>query len=137
MAPDGGAVLRGRSRVTPAALGESPVPYDAGPVWMRVLPPAAMLVIGLWRITGPSYWRDEAATMSAVQRPFAELVRMLGHIDAVHGTYYMLIWVLVRLGGPGELVTRLPSALAMAGAAAAVAALAGGWRHRGPGWPPA
>ena len=123
MAPDGGAVLRRRSRVTPAAADEHPAPYDAGPIWMRVLPPAVMLVIGLWRITGPSYWRDEAATLSAVQRPFAELVRMTGHIDAVHGTYYMLIWVLVQLGGPGELVTRLPSALAMAAAAAAVAAL--------------
>jgi mannosyltransferase len=123
MAPDGGAVVRRRSRVTPAAADEDSASYDAGPIWMRVLPPAAMLVIGLWRITGPSYWRDEAATLSAVQRPFAELVRMTGHIDAVHGTYYMLIWVLVRLGGPGELVTRLPSALAMAASAAAVAAL--------------
>ena len=98
--PDGGpgAVLRGRSRVTPAGPGRRPAPFDPGPIWMRVLPPAAMLVIGLWRITGASYWRDEAATMSAVRRPFAELVRMLGHIDAVHGTYYMIIWVLVRAG---------------------------------------
>jgi len=121
--PPGGAVLRGRSPVTPAGPAPRPAPFDPGPIWMRVLPPAAMLVIGLWRITGASYWRDEAATMSATARPFAELVRMLGHIDAVHGTYYMIIWVLVRAGGTGELVTRLPSALAMAGAAAAVAAL--------------
>jgi mannosyltransferase len=97
--------------------------FDAGPAWMRALPPAVTLVIMLWGITGPSYWRDEAATMSAVQRPFGNLVRMLGNIDAVHGVYYMLIWVLVRIGGTGELVTRLPSAVAMAGAAAAVAAL--------------
>jgi mannosyltransferase len=123
-APDGGAVLRRRSQVAPAAApARRPPACDPGPVWMRVLPPAVMLVLGLWRITGPSYWRDEAATMSAVQRPFAELVRMTGHIDAVHGTYYVLIWALVRLGGPGELVTRLPSALAMAAAAAAVAAM--------------
>jgi len=121
--PGGGAVLRGRSRAAPADPVQRPAPFDPGPIWMRVLPPAAMLVIGLWRITGASYWRDEAATMSAVQRPFAELIRMLGHVDAVHGTYYVIIWVLVRAGGPGELVTRLPSALAMAGAVAAVAAL--------------
>ncbi len=90
---------------------------------MRILPPAVMLAMALWRITGPSYWRDEAATMTATARPFGELLRMMGHVDAVHGTYYMLIWAVVRLGGPGELVTRLPSALAMVGAAAAMAAL--------------
>ena len=97
--------------------------YDAGPRWMIALPPAVTLVIMLWGITGASYWRDEAATMSAAQRPFGNLLRTLGNIDAVHGAYYMIIWVMVRLGGTGELVTRLPSALAMAGAAAAVAAL--------------
>jgi mannosyltransferase len=90
---------------------------------MMALPPAVTFVIMLWGITGASYWRDEAATMSAAQRPFGNLLRTLGNIDAVHGAYYLIIWVMVRLGGTGELVTRLPSAVAMAGAAAVVAAL--------------
>lgn len=97
--------------------------FDAGPVWMRILPPAVMLALGLWRITGTSYGRDEAATLTAVQRPFGELMRMIGHVDAVHGAYYVIIWVLVRAAGTSELVTRLPSAVAMAAAAAMVAAL--------------
>jgi mannosyltransferase len=97
--------------------------FDVGPRWMMALPPAVTFVIMLWGISGASYWRDEAATMSAAQRPFGNLLQTLGNIDAVHGAYYLLIWVVVRLGGTGELVTRLPSALAMAGAAAAVAAL--------------
>jgi mannosyltransferase len=97
--------------------------FDAGPRWMMALPPAVTFVITLWGISGASYWRDEAATMSAAQRPFGNLLQTLGNIDAVHGAYYILIWVVVRLGGTGELVTRFPSALAMAGAAAAVAAL--------------
>jgi len=97
--------------------------FGAGPRWMMALPPAATLVIMLWGISGPSYWRDEAATISAAQRPLGNLLATLGNIDAVHGAYYLLIWVMVRLGGTGELVTRLPSTLAMAGAAAAVAAL--------------
>jgi len=97
--------------------------FDAGPRWMMALPPVVTFVIMLWGITGASYWRDEAATMSAVQRPFGNLLQTLGNIDAVHGAYYLLIWVVVRLGGTGELVTRFPSALAMAGAAAAVAGL--------------
>jgi mannosyltransferase len=96
---------------------------DAGTWWMMALPPVATFVIMLWGITGASYWRDEAATMSAAQRPLGNLLRTLGNIDAVHGAYYLLIWVMVQLGGAGELVTRLPSAVAMACAAAAVAAI--------------
>ena len=103
--------------------GTRPQGFDAGPRWMIALPPVVTFVIMVWGITGASYWRDEAATMSAAQRPLGNLLRTLGNIDAVHGAYYLLIWVMVQLGGAGELVTRLPSAVAMAGAAAAVAAL--------------
>jgi len=52
----------------------------------------------MWGIQGSSYWRDETATLSAVQRPFGALISMLGNVDAVHGAYYMIIWVVVRLG---------------------------------------
>ena len=87
------------------------------------IPPLVTFVIMLWGIGGASYWRDEAATISAAQRPLGNLLRTLGNIDAVHGAYYLLIWVLVQIGGTGALVTRLPSAVAMAVAAAAVTAL--------------
>jgi mannosyltransferase len=117
------AVLGGRAQATAGEQADRASAFDPGPLWMRILPPVVMFGLGLWRITGPSYWRDEAATMTAVRRPFHELLRMMGNVDAVHGVYYMIIWVVVRLGGSGELVTRLPSAVAMACAAAAVAAL--------------
>jgi mannosyltransferase len=117
------AVAAGQAAGARPADGQARPGFDAGPVWMRALPPVVTFVIMLWGITGASYWRDEAATLSAAQRPFGNLLRTLGNIDAVHGLYYMIVWVAVRLGGTGELVTRLPSALAMAGAAAAVAAL--------------
>ena len=107
-AQDGGARRRG---------------LDAGSWWVLALPPVVTFVIMLWGITGASYWRDEAATMSAAQRPLGNLLRTLGNIDAVHGAYYLLIWVMVHVGGSGELVTRLPSAVAMACAAAAVVAI--------------
>jgi mannosyltransferase len=97
--------------------------FSTGTAWMLAVPGVTTLVITLWGITGASYWRDEAATMSAAQRPLGNLLRTLGNIDAVHGAYYLLIWVMVKLGGTGELVTRLPSAVAMAAAAVAVAAL--------------
>jgi mannosyltransferase len=95
----------------------------AGLLLMRAAAPAVTLAMMLWRIQRPSYWRDEGATLAAVQRPFGELIRMLGNVDAVHGAYYMIIWVVVRFGGTGEFATRLPSALAMAVAAAGVAAI--------------
>ncbi len=96
---------------------------DLGAWWVTALPPVVTFVIMLWGITGSSYWRDEAATMSAAQRPLGNLIRTLGNIDAVHGAYYLLIWAMVHVGGSGELVTRLPSAVAMACAAAAVVAI--------------
>ncbi len=90
---------------------------------MLLLPPLVTLAVVLWGIDGPSYIPDEAATLSAVHRSFPELLRMLLHIDAVHGPYYMFMWVVVRLGGTSELATRLPSALATVVTVAGVAAL--------------
>jgi mannosyltransferase len=97
--------------------------YDPGPLWMRLTPSVVTFIVMLIGITVPSYWRDEAATMAAVQRPFGALVRMLGHVDAVHGAYYFFTWFVVRIFGTSELTLRLPSALAMAVAAGFVAAL--------------
>jgi mannosyltransferase len=84
----------------------------------------------LWGLSAPSYWRDEADTVSAVSRTLPQLIRLLGHVDAVHGTYYLLLWPIARLFGTDEFVTRLPSAMAMAAAAAGVAAIAGRLRSR-------
>jgi mannosyltransferase len=117
------AVLDRPAGETVGAAWRRPSQDGGGPLWMRAVPPAATLALMLWRITTPSYWRDEGATLEAVRRPFGALIRMLGHTDAVHGAYYMIIWVVVRLGGSGEFSTRLPSALAMAAAAAGVAGI--------------
>src|SRR5262249_309541 len=56
-------------------------------------------------------------------RPAGGLLRMLGHGDAVHGLYYLVVWAVVRVFGTAELVTRLPSAVAMAVTAIAVAGI--------------
>lgn len=78
----------------------------------------------LWGIDGPSYWRDEGDTISAVSRSLPQLSRLLGHVDAVHGLYYLLVWPVAQLAGTGEIATRLPSALAMAAAALGVTTIA-------------
>src|SRR5215470_6894505 len=106
-----------------AAPEAAPKPYDAGPAWARWLPPAVALVISLWHITRPSFWRDEAATISAVRRPLGDLIRMLGNVDAVHGAYYLMMWPIEHIFGPGALMMRLPSAIAAAVTAAAIAAV--------------
>jgi mannosyltransferase len=92
-----------------------------GPAWLTAAPAVVTLLVVCWQIQRPSYWRDEGATLSAVTRPPGALVRMLAHADAVHGAYYLFMWAVVHIGGTGEVVTRLPSALAMAAAAAMVA----------------
>ncbi len=94
------------------------------PAWLiPVCTALVTLAVTLWRIDVPSLWRDEGATLSAVHRSFPQLIRMLGQMDAVHGMYYVLMWLLVRLTGSSEFALRLPSALAMAAAAGLVAAL--------------
>jgi mannosyltransferase len=86
--------------------------------------PAVTLAVMLWGLAAPAYWGDEADTVSAVARPLPQLLRMLQHVDAVHGLYYVSMWPVARVLGTGEFATRLPSALAMAGAALGVAAIA-------------
>lgn len=66
---------------------------------------------GVWH---PSFWTDEAATLSAVRRDFPDLMAMLGNIDAVHGAYYFLIFGWTRIFGFSELALRMPSLIALA-----------------------
>src|SRR5260370_8017069 len=75
------------------------------------LPSCLMFLLALWRISGPSYWRDEAATLSAVKRPFPVLWQMLGRTDVVHSVYYLLMWPIIHTFGTGEIVLRMPSPL--------------------------
>ena len=118
-----GQVVKPAEAMPSAAAMPAERGYDAGPAWARFLPPLLALAFTLWGITGPSFWRDEAATIAAVGRPFGDLIKMLGNVDAVHSLYYMMMWPVEHIFGPGELVLRLPSALAAAAAAAAVAAI--------------
>ncbi len=136
MTPPGDRTVLSRTPRGTAGPQARPGAAPPGPIWMRVLPALVTLAVTGWRIDGASYWRDESATLVAVGRPFGNLIQLLGHVDAVHGAYYLLMWPLVQLAGTSEIVTRLPSALALAVAAALVTALAGGWCRRPQAWPP-
>ena len=72
----------------------------------------------------PSFWYDEAATISAsYSRSLGQLWRMLGNVDAVHGLYYLLMHGWFQIFPPTEFWSRAPSGLAVGGAAAGVVVL--------------
>lgn len=69
----------------------------------------------------PSLWFDESATISAAaSRSLPELWRLLGHIDAVHGLYYLVMHGWFAIFPPTEFWSRVPSCLAIGVAAAGV-----------------
>lgn len=73
----------------------------------------------------PSFWYDEGATISAsASRTLPELWKLLGHIDAVHGLYYLLMHGWFTIFPPTEFWSRLPSSLAVGAAAAGVVVFA-------------
>jgi mannosyltransferase len=82
--------------------------------WLVIAVPAATsLVVGGYEIGAPSLWRDEAYTKDAIARPFGEIFPLLGHQDAVHGAYYLLMHVIATVIGTSATALRLPSLCAM------------------------
>ncbi|WP_201359459.1 MULTISPECIES: glycosyltransferase family 39 protein [Mycobacterium avium complex (MAC)] len=72
----------------------------------------------------PSFWYDEAATISAsYSRSLAQMWHMLGNVDAVHGLYYLLMHGWFQVFPATEFWSRAPSGLAAGGAAAGVVVL--------------
>nr|WP_245669944.1 glycosyltransferase family 39 protein [Micromonospora mirobrigensis] len=86
------------------------------PVW--VWPTGLTLLVTLIGIGRAQPWRDELATWSAATRPTGDLARMAGNVDAVTAPYYLLMHGWIALAGDSPAALRLPSALAMTGAAA-------------------
>ena len=71
----------------------------------------------------PSPWYDEAATISAATRTLPQLFALLQNVDAVHGVYYALMHVWLGVVGYSPFTLRLPSAVAVGLAAAALVVL--------------
>jgi len=112
------------SVASPAAASEALGWARRLPGWLAILVPVlAELAVGGYRIAGPSLWRDEAATISGSQRPPSAIFALMRHQDAVHGPYYLLMHVVIAIGGTSETALRLPSLAAMCLAAGLTAAL--------------
>ena len=72
----------------------------------------------------PSFWYDEAATISAsYSRSLSQLWQMLSNVDAVHGLYYLIMHGWFQILPPTEFWSRAPSGLAVGGAAAGLVVL--------------
>lgn len=95
----------------------------------RVLDPLAVAalaaVIGAAGAGRPSLWFDESATISAAAgRSLPDLWRLLGHIDAVHGLFYLLMHGWFSVFPLTEFWARVPSCLTVGIAAAGVVVFA-------------
>jgi mannosyltransferase len=117
---------------TPAAPGKGT--RERARDWLvLVLPAAVTLIVGGYRLGSASMWRDEAYTKEVVTRSPGQIIALLGHQDAVHGAYYMLMHEVTGLTGTSAAGLRLPSLIAMvitasftAAAGRRLALLAGG-----------
>jgi len=97
-----------------------PPPAVLDPLIVGVLA-AAVSLAGAGR---PSFWYDEAATISAsYSRSLPQLWQMLDHVDAVHGLYYLLMHGWFQIFPPTEFWSRAPSGIAVGAAAAGVVVL--------------
>ena len=123
-APSDAAVSRPPARPGSGGTGGSQRGGRWPPGWLVVVLPAlAELIVGGYRIGGPSLWRDEAATISGSQRPVFAIATMVQHEDAVHGPYYLLMHLVIAAGGISATTLRLPSLIAMCLAVGLTAAL--------------
>jgi mannosyltransferase len=92
--------------------------------WLVIgVPAVTSFLVGGYEIGGPSLWRDEAYTKDAITRPVGQIVTMLGHMDAVHGAYYLLMHVVAAAIGTSATALRFPSLCAMVVATACTAAI--------------
>jgi mannosyltransferase len=91
-----------------------------------------MTFFGLWGLARKSAMgNDEVVSRYAALLSIGQLVRLLGHVDIVHGLYYLLLhgWMAV---GTSPAVMRIPSVIGMVAAAAMMVIL--GRRLTGSGW---
>jgi mannosyltransferase len=121
-ATDSAAIERRPTGTAGVAAGA--LPGRRGWGWLVVAGPAVVsLVVGGYKIGGPSLWRDEAYTKDAIGRSVSQIFTLLGHQDSVHGAYYLLMHVIVAVIGTSDVALRFPSLGAMVIATAFTAAI--------------
>jgi mannosyltransferase len=103
-------------------VGRPVSPAPAGR-WDAIAVGVFAFAIGVARSGQPSFWQDEAATISATTRSLGQLWGLLGQRDAVHGLHNLLMHFWFQIVPPTEFWSRLPSAVAVGLACAGVVVL--------------
>ncbi|MFB7668892.1 glycosyltransferase family 39 protein [Kitasatospora sp. NPDC056138] len=96
-------------------------PRVRGSAGLWLWPALVTLAVTVFQISGPQLVTDELVTWDVARRDLGQILATLHNVDAVHGTYYILMHGWMALFGDSVLALRLPSALAMVGTAALVA----------------
>ena len=106
----GGPSAPGAAGRPGAAAGRS----LAARLLVPLVPGVLGLITGIYHLGVPPLWRDEAATKAIAGRPVGQILATMPHDDVVHGAYYLVVHVFIRLFGNSDGALRLPSALAAA-----------------------
>jgi len=114
---DPAATIAPAAPLDPAAGPAGPREHETRPQrggWLVIAVPAATsAVVGGYELGGPSLWRDEAYTKDAIGRSVSQIFALLGHQDAVHGAYYLVMHVIAAAIGTSATALRFPSLCAM------------------------
>jgi mannosyltransferase len=104
------------------AAPEQATPRRRSVAWLTWAGPVVVTAaLGLFEIGVPQLWRDELASWSAASRTLPQLWAMVHNIDAVLGIYYLGLHLWMAVFGDSATAMRIPSVIAMAGAAGVVA----------------
>ncbi|MCX5607337.1 MULTISPECIES: glycosyltransferase family 39 protein [unclassified Streptomyces] len=83
------------------------------------------LALAVSGINSPQLGTDELVTWSVGERSTGRILALVHNVDAVHAAYYLLMHEWMAVFGDSHTALRMPSALAMSGAAAFVALIGG------------
>jgi mannosyltransferase len=103
-----------------ARPAEAPETLASPGVVSWLLPAILMGVLGFIEVTRPALWTDELATFGMVKTSTHDFFQLMHSTDAINSPYYVFMIGWTHLFGMSDFALRLPSVLAMAGAAAVV-----------------
>src|SRR5919107_151275 len=98
--------------------------------WSSAVPALVMAAVGAIGLSGPALWTDELQSWGMSITPIAQLWPIVRWVDAVLAPYYVVLWGWTHVAGDSDIAVRIPSVVAMAGAAGLIGALGG--RMAGP-----
>jgi len=86
-----------------------------------ILPALVTFFLGVYNIRTPELWRDEISSWNMATRSLPQLLATFRHTNAAEGGYYLILHFWIAVFGDSVVAMRMPSVLAMTGAAICVA----------------